>query len=104
MAEPWGNRFYKSKRWQACRNAYYEQQHGICEVCGEPGKVVHHIEELTQDNIDDPMINMNPDNLQLLCWSCHEKTKGKYGIPIRPDITFDNEGNVLPSGKRIPPV
>ncbi len=104
MAQPWADRFYKTKRWQKCRNAYFNSQHGICEVCGEPGEIVHHIEPLTEDNINDPEIALGWDNLQLCCWSCHEKTKTKDGIPIREDISFDDDGNVIPTGKRIAPL
>lgn len=103
MAASWATKFYKSRQWQECRAACFIAQDGVCEVCGNPGKIVHHIQELTPDNIDNPMVTLNMDNLQLLCWSCHERTKSKVGIPIRPDISFDHQGNVVPTGKAIPP-
>ncbi|GHU77164.1 hypothetical protein AGMMS49992_24270 [Clostridia bacterium] len=106
MAHPIVDKVYKTKRWQGCRAAYYATQHGICERCGEPGEIVHHIEELTPDNISNASIVYGFDNLQLLCWSCHERTKGKAGggIPIREDISFNDDGSVRPTGKRIPPI
>lgn len=103
MAHPIVDKFYKTKRWQACRAAYYTLRHGICEVCGEPGEIVHHIVPLTAENISDPSITLSFDNLQLCCWSCHEKTKTKGGIPIREDLAFDANGNAVPTGKRISP-
>ncbi len=97
---------YKTKRWQKCRAAYVAERMSIdgamCEICHEaPGEIVHHVKELTLDNYDDPMIAFNFDNFQLACWSCHERTKSGNGIPIRADIKFDDNGNVIPTGKRI---
>ncbi|GHU67020.1 hypothetical protein FACS1894184_06140 [Clostridia bacterium] len=104
MAHPIVDKVYKSKQWQGCRAAYFATQHGICERCGEPGEIVHHLEELTPDNSNNLGTVYGWDNLQLLCWGCHERTKGAAGgIPIREDIAFDANGNVMPSGKRIPP-
>ncbi|WP_142363471.1 HNH endonuclease signature motif containing protein, partial [Streptococcus pneumoniae] len=39
---------------------------------------VDHIIELTWENLDDWKIALNPDNLQLLCKSCHNKKTGEY--------------------------
>ncbi|MDL2318495.1 HNH endonuclease [Eubacteriales bacterium OttesenSCG-928-A19] len=75
MAQPWASRFYRSKQWQGCRNAYFTEQHGICEVCGEPGTVVHHLTPLTPENINDPMISLSWENLQLLCCPCATTTR-----------------------------
>jgi hypothetical protein len=104
MAHPVVDKVYKTKRWQECRNAYLHTQHGICERCGEPGIIVHHLQELTPNNINDPAIVYGFDNLQLLCWGCHERTKAKSGgIPIRNDIGFDMFGNAMPTGRGISP-
>lgn len=71
----------------------------VCEICKEAlGEIVHHLEALTVDNCHDPCIVYEFENLQLACWSCHEKTKTKGGIPIRADIAFDAQGNVIPTG------
>ena len=64
---------------------------GKCEVCGEPAKMVHHI--------DGDKGNHSIDNLIALCWGCHEplhnddngrSIKGRptkygsiYGMPLR---------------------
>ena len=93
---------YNTKRWKKFRRAYFASKNGICEICGAPGEVVHHIEELTLDNYLDPFVVYAEENVQLVCWSCHEKTKTKSGIPIRADIAFDADGNVVRTGKRAP--
>lgn len=97
---------YKGKRWQKCRAAYVAQRvsidGGLCELCRrELGEIVHHVVALSVDNCHDPAIAYNFDNLQFACWSCHERTKTKGGIPIRADIAFDDQGNVIPTGKII---
>ena len=68
--------FYKSKAWQRCRAEYVKQARGLCERClskgiYRPGEIVHHKIELTPENIHDPSVTMNMDNLQLLCRDCH---------------------------------
>jgi len=40
-----------------------KQANGVCEVCGEPAKLVHHIDGL-KDNHD-------ISNLSALCFKCH---------------------------------
>lgn len=71
--------FYKSKAWQRCRNNYARARRGLCERCLDqgrytPGAIVHHKIHLTPDNINDPTVTLNPDNLQLLCRDCHGET------------------------------
>lgn len=36
-----------------------------------PAEEVHHIIELTPENINSPSIALNPDNLVSLCRECH---------------------------------
>ena len=69
-------RFYKSKEWQRCRAAYISSVGGLCERCQHngiirPGKIVHHKDYISVENITDPSILLNPDNLEYLCMDCH---------------------------------
>lgn len=73
MAREFSKGFYKSKQWQNCREAYAKQKCYICEMCGEPANEVHHKVILTPENINDPSVTTNYDNLMLLCWDCHRK-------------------------------
>ncbi len=73
--------FYKSKMWQKTRDAYSSSVGGLCEIClGDgiyrAGKIVHHKIEITPDNIGDPNVSLNWNNLQLLCRDCHAKAHG----------------------------
>jgi len=94
------NKFYHSARWKKTRNFIKAKYHGVCAECGLRGNEVHHIKPLTVANIDDYNISLNPDNLVLLCTSCHN-AKRSVGS-VREDLFFDDNGNVLPR-KKPPP-
>lgn len=69
---------YKSQAWKDCREAYFKSKGGLCEEClhkglYNPGEIVHHKIHITQDNVDDPSVTLNFNNLQLLCRICHGK-------------------------------
>ena len=73
--------FYKSKAWQRCRNGYAASMGGLCEDClarglYQPGEIVHHMIELTPENINDPAVSLSWSNLRLLCRDCHAKRHG----------------------------
>lgn len=68
--------FYKSSDWMKCAKAYRKQKAGLCERCMKkglfvPGEEVHHKVRLTPENLRDPAIALNWDNLELLCKDCH---------------------------------
>lgn len=68
--------FYKTWTWMKCARAYKQSQSGLCERCWSkglivPGDEVHHKIKLTPENINDPAIALNWDNLELLCKNCH---------------------------------
>lgn len=87
MAKDFAKAFYRSKAWASAREAAIIRAKGMCEMpgCYKPAEEVHHIIELTPDNIDDPEISLNQDNLMCLCRGCHfrihegdrHKSKGK---------------------------
>lgn len=82
MAREFAKGFYKSKSWQYTRDAYVKSAGGLCERClhdgiYKPGEIVHHKQELTPDNINNPDISLSWDNLELLCRDCHGKAHGK---------------------------
>ena len=97
MARTFAKAFYKSKAWLNCREAYIKSQRGLCEECLKegrltPAEIVHHKVELTPDNINDPNISLNFDNLEAVCHACHDKIhdrrKRRYHV--------DELGNVIP--------
>lgn len=60
----------------------------ICEHCGRPiirkyDCIGHHIEELTDDNVDDVTIALNPENVQLVHFRCHNEIHKRFGYAVR---------------------
>ena len=88
--------FYLSKSWRACRDAYFRKQNGVCERCGSAGAIVHHKRYITPDNINNPKITLNFDNLELLCQDCHNKEHKKKIKTENTRYSIDDEGNILP--------
>ena len=81
MAKEFAKSFYSSKVWQECREEYARSQKYLCEDCLEKGlysvgEIVHHITELTPENINDPNITLNFDNLRFVCRRCHAEAHG----------------------------
>ncbi|MCX2828343.1 HNH endonuclease [Bacillus pseudomycoides] len=99
MAKKYAKRFYKSLAWKKCRASYIlSTLDGMCEHCKEePGYIVDHIVEITPENINNPGITSNHDNLKYLCLPCHNtKTFGK-SVLIREDVMFDENGEKITS-------
>ena len=81
--------FYKSKRWETFvqgLRAERAQADGsiLCEHCGKPivkayDCIGHHIEELTEENVDNAMIALNPENVQLVHFRCHNAIHERFG-------------------------
>ncbi|WP_196800660.1 MULTISPECIES: HNH endonuclease [Atopobium] len=103
MPRAFSKRFYRSKYWITARDLCKARQHGLCADCQARGLVtpieeVHHIIPLTPENITDPSITVNQDNLVGLCRDCHfarHKAMGTYGTPkeVSPTrVWFDEQG------------
>ena len=76
LAREFAGNFYKTAAWKAVRKAYIKSVGGLCERCYAKGLIkhgdtVHHRIHLTPENINDPDVTLNPDNLILLCRDCH---------------------------------
>lgn len=67
----------------------------MCNRCNEkPGKIVHHKIPITPQNINDPYITLNFNNLEYLCQDCHSEEHLKRGA-IKKDVEFDTNGNLI---------
>lgn len=102
--------FYRSKAWYNVKNTVWLKQHLLCNRCGKPVYVdglseylpkekrrrgiMHHKEYLTDINVYDMNITLNPDNLEGLCKDCHEKEHTR-GQGIRKGYRFDENGNLI---------
>lgn len=105
MSREFSRAFYHSPLWQDVRMSVLMRDNFLCMKCGNPAEEVHHIVHLRPDNIADPNISINPDNLISLCKDCHlrehiqDKARGhikadKQGI--LQEYTFDKDGNIIP--------
>ena len=77
MAKSIDPQFYKSRKWQRERELY-RREHPFCERCLESGvykptDIVHHKKYLKADNYLDSKVSLNSDNLEALCFDCHNK-------------------------------
>ncbi|WP_342541030.1 HNH endonuclease [Heyndrickxia sp. FSL K6-6286] len=95
MAKPWAKSFYNSKQWKECRKGYIASVSGLCERCDDPGYILHHKTYLTPKNINDPSITLSWSNLEYLCKDCHNKEHFEKYSPLRKDVMFDEEGNLV---------
>lgn len=103
MAREFAKPFYDSKEWQKCREAYIKYRKavdgGVCESCGEElGYIVHHKVELSPENINDPDITLNFNNLKYDCLKCHNVTHNgaKDCATGLVRYRFDDQGELIP--------
>ena len=83
MRREFARAFYSSGAWKRCRKDYAKSVGFWCEECLERGVFtmgdeVHHVIALTPENINDPSISLNLDNLVSLCRECHQKRHGAH--------------------------
>ncbi len=99
MAKDWAVAFYASKQWQMQRAYILGRDGYTCQApgCHDVATEVHHIVELTPENIRDPRIALGENNLTSLCHACHQRItledkseqKGSFKAPR---VYFDSEG------------
>ena len=99
VAKEYAKPFYKSKLWQETRQYILKRDKYRCQECGGIAEEVHHKEWLTSENINDPNIAVNPDNLVSLCYKCHkEKHKKLCNQIVEVNYKFDGNGDIIPPG------
>lgn len=102
MAKEFAKAFYRSMAWKKCRRGYiaYRQSidGGLCEECHEEvGYIVHHIEPLTPENINNPDITLNFNNLKYDCKDCHDSEEAHAFVKRSKCIcAFGTDGQPLP--------
>ena len=85
--------FYQSKEWRAFRDVVIaermnEEGYVIDEVTGKPivrqyDIILHHKNFLTNDNVNDVNISLNPDNIQIVSHRTHNYIHNKLGYKRR---------------------
>lgn len=76
--------FYASDEWIIFRLNLILKRGPVCQKCGKrianPKEIIgHHKIELTPENVHDHMISLNPDNVELVCFDCHEEIHCRFG-------------------------
>ncbi len=75
--------FYCSKAWLDLARAMKSKSGGVCAMCGKVADISelrpHHKIELTIENVTDPTIALNPDNIEVICNDCHNKVHHRFG-------------------------
>jgi len=92
-------RFYKSKKWQAVRQAYFKKAKGLCEICLskgliKQGEIVHHVIEMDSEKIHNERLAYGFDNLQLVCRECHAKIHEQERGTKKKRYFIDKNGRV----------
>jgi len=83
--QAWAEAFYSSGAWKTIRDLAKKRDAYLCVDCLKAGKItpaeeVHHIIEITPENVTDPNVTLNLDNLVSLCRECH---KARHGARVR---------------------
>ena len=81
--------FYKSDEWESFRRVIMNErldENGdiVCEQCHKPiikkyDIILHHVEELTESNVNDYNISLNPSNIKLVHHKCHNQIHERFG-------------------------
>lgn len=82
-------KFYKSKKWESFRKVVISEHTNpdgfiYCAICNKPilknyDLIVHHKKELSEDNVDDATIALNPDNVECVHFKCHNQIHERFG-------------------------
>lgn len=76
--------FYVAKQWRDLAYRLKVERGGKCERTGEifadmSQLIAHHKIALTEDNVDNPAISLNPDNIEIISFEEHNKEHRRFG-------------------------
>lgn len=93
--DPEVEKFYTSWTWRKCRAAFAKSKGNLCERCRARGIIqpgskeqpleTHHKIPLTKDNVNDPDVALNWNNMELLCKKCHDEERERKAKRWRVD-------------------
>ena len=82
------HQFYRSREWLAFRKTIIERDTDAdgfvhCSKCGKPiinryDLIIHHRNELDEVNVNDAMVALNPDNVECICFRCHNDIHNRF--------------------------
>lgn len=65
------HKFYKSNAWRNCRKEVLKEYHYKCAICGKKANTVHHLINVTLENVNKADVVLNPKYCIALCDACH---------------------------------
>jgi hypothetical protein len=81
--------FYQSREWTAFKEGLMQERTGEdgflrCARCGLPivaryDCIGHHVIELTDENVADAAVSLNPANVELVHFRCHNAIHERFG-------------------------
>lgn len=81
--------FYRSSEWESLRSRITleridENGDLLCEHCHKPivkayDAICHHKIELTEGNVNDALVALNPDNIMVVHHRCHNQIHERFG-------------------------
>lgn len=81
--------FYNSDEWEKLREILMLKRvtpkgELICARCGKPiikpyDCIGHHKVELTEENVNDYSVSLNPENVELIHFKCHNQVHKRFG-------------------------
>jgi len=85
--------FYTGKPWRTLTYKLKVERGGRCERCGyRPAHftnlIGHHKEHLTEYNVDDASVSLNPDLIEIICHRCHDEEHRRFGHKSRVYIVY----------------
>lgn len=85
--------FYRSPEWEGLKRSLMLERvdsngDNICTHCGQPitkayDCIGHHVIPLTESNVNDWNISLNPDNVALVHHKCHNEIHNRFGTWTR---------------------
>jgi len=84
MAQLFARRLYVSKEWRELRFNLIVERGPICKRCSkvviDTSKLIgHHKIAISPNNINDINVTLNKDNVELICFDCHNVEHKRYG-------------------------
>jgi hypothetical protein len=87
------HKFYTSRAWRDLAYMLKVQRGGRCERSGRVHSdfsqlIAHHKQELTEVNLHRPEIALNPDNIEIISFTEHNKEHRRFGHTKRVFIVY----------------
>jgi len=85
--------FYASEAWVNFRLGLISERGTTCQACGKRIAkareiTAHHKIELAPENVRDTQVSLNPDNVDLVCFDCHNNMHRRFGYELTAKCVY----------------